>query len=343
MKKQILRAVLLLGTVISLFYVPWPLVRAWTLPLPETVQQQTEEALDHGFEGIIVYVDEAGKSPEFFTAGWHDRYKKIPAKPDALFKIASISKLYTAVAITKLVKEGRLSLDQTLADHFPELAGKIENAKKITLRMMVRHRSGIPNYTDTHHYWEAPKDTNKEKLELVLGLPANFVPDTDYEYSNTNYLLLAEIMDKVLGYGHHRYIKENILKPLGLNNTFASLKEVDLDKVMSGYHVGYHADLKTDKHGMLATAEDVGKFIRALNDGSVFREGEREIYSSIYAFEHTGLVPGYQSIAKYHKDLDTVVIQFTNTTYFEGYHWNLSEIVYRRIVKILRSRNNSKV
>jgi len=81
--------------------------------------------------------------------------------------------------------------------------------------------------------------------------------------------------------------------------------------------------------------------LRALNDGSVFDEGEQEIYTSIYVYNHTGLVPGYQSIAKYHKDIDTVVIQFTNTTDFEGYNWNLSEIVYGRIVKILRNKKSS--
>lgn len=88
---------------------------------------------------------------------------------------------------------------------------------------------------------------------------------------------------------------------------------------------------------MLATAEDVGKFLRALNDGSVFDEGEQEIYSSVYFYEHTGLLVGYQSIAKYHKDIDTVVIQFNNTTNFNGYDWNLAEIIYGRILKIIKA------
>ena len=178
-------------------------------------------------------------------------------------------------------------------------------------------------------------------LELALDLPANFEPDEDYGYSNTNYLLLSELIDKVVGYSRHQYIKEEILIPLELNNTFGSLSEVNIDDVMSGYYVGYEADLKTNKQGMLATAEDVGIFLRALNDGSLFDEGEQEIYSSIYVYEHTGLVTGYQSIAKYHKDIDTVVIQFVNTTDFDGYTWNLSEIVYNRIVKILRSEKSS--
>ena len=339
--KQIIRIALILGTVISLFFVPWPILFAWLPPLPDTVQEQVDETIDHGFDGIIVYVDESGQPPAFYAAGWHDRKKEIPANQNALFKIASISKLYVAVAIAKLVKDNRLSLDKTLADYFPELLGRIENADKITLRMMVQHRSGIPNYTDSYNYWIDPPASNAEKLELVLDLPANFKPGEDYGYSNTNYLLIRELMDKVLGYSHFQYIREKILAPLNLNNTFGSLGEVNVDDVMSGYYVGIDADLKTDENGMLASAEDVGIFLRALNDGSVFDEGEQEIFSSIYGYEHTGLVPGYQSIAKYHKDIDTVVIQFTNTTDFNGYNWNLSEIVYSRIVKILRNKKSS--
>ena len=199
-----------------------------------------------------------GKPPAFYAAGWHDRENKIPADPNSLFKIASVSKLYTAVAVTKLVSDGRLSLDKTLADYFPELVGRIENADKITLRMMVQHRSGIPNYTDTHNYWVAPKESDKERLELVLDLPANFEPGEDYEYSNTNYLLLSEIMDKVLGYNHFQFIQEEILNRLNLKNTFGSLNDVNMDDVMSGYYVGYAIDLKTDDHGNVGYSRGFG-------------------------------------------------------------------------------------
>ena len=337
--KRIIRIALLAGTIVSLFYVPWILVKAWILPLPDTVQEQVNEAIEHGFDGIIVYVDKSGEPSEFYAAGWHDPKNKISANPKALFKIASISKLYTAVAITKLVSDGTLSLDKTLADYFPELMGRIENAETITVRMMVQHRSGIPNYTDTHNYWVAPKESNKENLELILDVSANFEPDTDYEYSNTNYLLLSEIMNKLLGYAHFQFIQEEILNRLNLKNTFASLSDVNIDDVMSGYYVGYPLDLKTEEQGMLASAEDVGIFLRALNDGSLFDKGEQDIYSSIYKYEHKGLVPGYQSIAKYHKEIDAVIIQFTGPTNFDGYNWSLADIVYDRIVKIIRNKN----
>jgi CubicO group peptidase (beta-lactamase class C family) len=315
------------------------LVKAWISPLPDTVQEQLNEAITYGFGGMIVYVDQAGKPPEFYAAGWHDRKNKIPAYPQALFKIASITKLYIAVATAKLVKEGRLSLDKTLAYYFPELVGRIKNSEKITLRMMLQHRSGIPNFVNHPDYWTKPPKSRQETLEYALDLPADFKPGEDYGYSNTNYMLIEDLIDKTLGYSHNQYIKEKILIPLGLKNTFGSLHDVDINDVMSGYYVGVDTDFKTEDTGlMLATAEDVGKFLRALNDGSVFNEGEQEIYSSIYVYEHTGLLVGYQSIAKYHKDMDMVVIQFNNTTNFNGYDWNLAEIIYNRIVKIVRNK-----
>ena len=337
--KRIFRIILILASISSLYFVPWILVKAWILPLPNTVQKQAEQAVNLGFDGIVTYVDKANQQPEYYVAGWHNKELKIPAKPDALFKIASVRKLYVAVAITKLVNDNRIELDKTLADYFPELVGRIENADQITIRMMVQHRSGIPNFTDTPNYWSAPKETYEENLALVLDKPANFKPNKKYQYSNTNYLLLAKLMDKILGYSHFQYIQEEILNPLELNNTFASVNEVNLENVMSGYHVGYPYDLKADNIGMVASAEDVGKFVRALNDGSLFEENEQEIYTSIYKFEHKGWVPGYQSIAKYHEKSDMVVVQFTNTTDRKLYYWNMADIVYGKTLKILKRVN----
>ncbi|MFY0604314.1 MAG: beta-lactamase family protein [Flavobacteriaceae bacterium] len=334
--KQIFRVILLVATFISLWYVPWILVKAWIVPLPDSVQEQVDQTLNYGFDGVIVYVDEGGKPPAFYTAGYHNREQKIPAKPNALFKIASISKLYVAVAITKLAYENRISLDKKLSDYFPELVGRIENADKITLRMMVQHRSGIPNFTDNPDFWKNQPNTDVDVLQYALDLPANFQPNKDYGYSNTNYLLLSRVIENTVGYSRQQYFKEEILIPLGLKNTFGSLSEVNLDDVMSGYYVGLEDDFKTEEQGMLATAEDVGTFLRALNDGTLLNEKEMEIYASIYEFNHGGLVPGYQCMAEYHKDIDAVVIQFMSTTDFEGYQWNLLQITHSRVVKIVR-------
>ena len=341
MTKKIIRFLFILGSIASLFFVPWPLVIAWITPTPRTIQEQVDKAADYGFDGIIVYIDEKGKPPKFYTSGYKNRATKTPTDPHSLFKIASVGKLYTAVAMAKLVNSGHVTLDKSLADYFPELKGRIENADKITLKMMLQHRSGIPDYTRIQNYWAHPKQTDEERLHLVLDLPAHFKPDTAYEYSNTNYLLLSHLIEKVTGQDKFHYIKENILEPLELHHTYGSIKDVSIEEVMSGYYVGYKKDLKSEDHGlMLATAEDLGKFIRALNEGTVFKnKKEQDIYSSIYKYEHTGLIPGYQTIAKYHKAKDAVVIQLTNTVDFDGYQWNLSEIMYNRVVRLMSEKD----
>jgi CubicO group peptidase (beta-lactamase class C family) len=333
-----IKVLLLLGTLASMFTVPWILVKAWILPLPNTVEEQLSEALSHGFDGMIVYVDKAGQEAKFYTAGWHNKEKKIPTKADAYFKIASISKLYKAVAVVKLVHEKRLFLDTSLANYFPELIGKLPYTDKITLRMLLQHRSGIPDYTYSPVHWETVPNTQQESLEIALAMPTEFEPNSSYSYSNTNYLLISMLLKKTLGYSDSIYVQEEIFKPLGLKKTFHSFSEINIDDLMSGYYGEDKENVTMEDYGsMIATAEDVGIFLRALNDGSLLSEAEQKIYSSVYEYEHGGLLPGYQSFAKYHKDIDAVIVQFVNTSNFEGYDWNLSQIIYNRVADIVKN------
>lgn len=325
-----------------LIFVPWLAAFAYLMPLPDKVQQQVDDAIHYDLDGIVVYVDIKGQAPQFYSAGWKNRERKIPADPHALFKIGSISKLYIAAATSKLVRHQQLSLGDTLSKHLPEFAGRIENADKITVKMLLQHRSGIPDWIEDPEFpWTTSlKDVN-EYLALVLDEPAEFAPDSRYDYSNTNYLLMGRILDKTLGYAHQDYIRHEILLPLQLTHTFATLSEIDQSQLSSGYYTQYKWDVKkldivVPGGSMLATAQDTGLFLRALNDGTLFDDVEQDIYSSIYVYEHTGLWPGYSSIARYHKDIDAVVIQFVNTS--GGDSWLVSEIVYDRIVDILRQQ-----
>jgi D-alanyl-D-alanine carboxypeptidase len=353
---RILRIIMPIVAIVSTVIIaPLDLIWPMLTPLPDTVQEQVDDAIDYGLDGIIVYVDQPGKAPEFYGAGWKNKGTQVPADPHALFKIGSIHKLYIATAVAKLVNNGSLSLDETLADYLPELVGRIEYADQITLRMMVQHRSGVPNFTDDEKFdWFTPQTDEDKNLELVLDKPADFKPDTRYSYSNTNYLLIGRILDKVLGYSHHQYIYNEILAPLGLTNTYFTLDEVEYDDVVSGYWYQYDDDLMEldfviPGGSMVATAQDVGIFLRALNDGSLLNDDEQAIYSSIYEYGHTGWLPGYYSIARYHEDIDTVVIQFVNTT--GGETWGtanvvggkataISNIIYNRIVRILHREIN---
>ena len=335
-----------IAVICTIVFTPWLLLRMWISPLPDTVQEQVDNVMKYGLDGIIVYVDQAGKEPALYTAGWKNRENKVPSDAQALFKIASISKLYIATATVKLVSKDSLSLDDTLANLLPEFAGRIENANNITLRMLLQHRSGIPDWIDDPEFpWTTSLKHVHEYLELVLDDPAEFEPGRRYDYSNTNYLLLGNILDKTLGYDHQQYIQSKILVPLNLTHTFGSLSDVDTAKVSSGYFAKYDGDVKmldlvSPGGSMIATAEDVGIFLRALNDGSLFNREEQDIYSSVYVYEHTGEWPGYSSIARYHRDIDTVVILFANTS--GGNTWAVLNMAYKRIVKILSKKAHYK-
>ena len=284
----------------------------------------------------MVYVDQAGKEPEFYAAGLKNKETGEPADPQALVKIGSIHKLYIATSVAKLVGNGSMSLEDTLADHMPELLGRIEYADEITIRMMVQHRSGIPDFIYSEEFdWFVPQTDGNDNLEMVLDQPADFSPDARFTYSNTNYLLLGRILDRVLGYSHHEYVYNEILAPLGLTHTYFTIDEVEYDDVVSGYWYEYDDDLRFLGGSMIATAEDVGVFLRALNDGSLLNDEEQAIYSSIYDYEHTGWVPGYYSIARYHADIDTVVIQFVSTTGGRPGDWRISSVERRQGFQIL--------
>ena len=266
-KQLLIILVLVVAITCIVAFAPLDAVWIWIRPLPKTVKEQVDNTIDHHLDGIIVYVDKKGRAPELYAAGWKNRENKIPANPQALFKIASISKLYIAVAVTKLVNNKTLLLDKTLADYLPELVGRIEYANEITLRMLLQHRNGIPDFIDDPKLpWSNLPNNSKEFLKLVLDKPADFKPNMRYQYSNTNFLLIGNILDKILGYSHQQYIKKEILDKLAITHTYGSLNEVNINDVVSGYYTKYVGDLKTQNFvcpggSMVATATVIIMFV----------------------------------------------------------------------------------
>jgi len=175
-KKRILKIIIpAIAIVCSSIFIPWDILYVWASPLSDTIQKEVENSCNHGLDGIIVHINQPDNN-KFYAAGWKNRENKIAADPHALFKIASISKLYIAVAATKLIDRQILSLDDTLAELLPDLTGRIENVEQITLKLMLQHRSGIPNYTDSPDYpWSDPIKDNRKTLDLILDKPADLI------------------------------------------------------------------------------------------------------------------------------------------------------------------------
>ncbi len=307
-------------------------------PPQNSIQKELDKGIESGFDGIIVYVNQSGMS-SFYSAGWKNREQLIPVDPHSLFRIASISKLYVAAVTAKLVADQSLSVNSTLAELIPETNGQIENANEITLSMMLDHRSGIPEYIYHPDFESGTQESYIETAALIFDTPAEFEPNAKYHYCNTNFLLIGEILNRTLGYSYQDYLKNEMLTPNGLTNTYSLFSEVDSNDVMSGYYKGYGPDLKSVDHtgpggNMIATAEDVGIFLRYLIDGTLLNKEEQGIYSSIYEYEHTGWIGGYTSIARYNSDIDAIVVQFVSTSH-NGLFWAELEGMYERINKIL--------
>lgn len=286
--------------------------------LPISIEAVLENAVNEGVDGIFVYIEQSEKINKSYASGIQDRVTLLPADANYLFKIASISKLFIAISTAKLADQEQLSLTDTLAFWLPELADRIENANSITIAQMLQHRSGIADFdSQTGFDWQNAHTDIDKTLLYALDKPADFQPDSKYEYSNTNYLLLSKVLDRVLGYEHQVFIHQNILMPLNMYDTYAELSDIDPSLLVKGYWGNVDRsmqDYAIPGGSMVSTVKDIAIFIRALNTGTLLTPSEKKIYSAVYWFDHSGWLPGYQSIARYDKGTDAVVIQFINTT-----------------------------
>lgn len=171
---------------------------------------------------MMVYTD---KGMWIGTAGYSSIEDKTPMKLFSVFHSASVIKTYMAALTLKLVEEGKLQLDDKIDKFLPEYADQIPNAHEATVYSLVSHTSGIPDFlfdarheTDFYNNFYAHFST-QDYLKYIFNKKANFAPGEEYEYSNTNYMLLALIVDKVYG-NHANALTEKIFKPFGLLHTY---------------------------------------------------------------------------------------------------------------------------
>lgn len=137
---------------------------------------------------------------------------------ETAFRIGSISKTFTAVMIMKAVEKGKINLNQTIDKYFPT----VKNADKITVEMLLSHRSGIFNITADPSFltWNTEPKTEKELVKIISDYNSNFDPGSEFEYSNSNYILLSFILEKIYKKPYSKILDELIIKPLNLKHTF---------------------------------------------------------------------------------------------------------------------------
>jgi CubicO group peptidase (beta-lactamase class C family) len=194
-------------------------------------------AADNHFPGLAFGIVVDGKLVHTGNYGYTDIEKKIPVTSSSLFRIASMSKSFTAMAILKLRDEGKLNLDDPASRFIPELK-KLKyptaDSPPITVRHLLTHGAGFPE--DNPWGDRQLADTDKELMEF-LNKQVSFSnpPGIAYEYSNLGFALLGKIVTNVSGKRYQDYIRENIWKPLGMNASEWEYGNVAPGKLAHGY------------------------------------------------------------------------------------------------------------
>ena len=226
--------------------------------------------------------------------GFADVDKKVPASPDTIYSICSISKLFTSIGIMQLRDEGKLRLDDPIGKHLSwfDIKDKYPEAPEVTIGGILTHSSGLPREAD-YPYWTGPEHkfpTREQIIEALSGQEELYPADTYFQYSNLGMSLLGEVIAAVSGKPYAQYIQENILTPLGLENTSPEIPEERRGKQLA---TGYSVRLRDGSRkvipfylvngiapaaGFASTAEDLARF--ASWQFRLLENGDREVLAA---------------------------------------------------------------
>ncbi len=252
------------------------------MTLPAIVAAQNTARLDsfllllekHNKAMGCLKIDQQGKTYER-CIGMANIEKNRSNESSTLFRVGSVSKTFTAVIILRLIEEGRLSFDDKLSAWYPN----IENADQITLEYLLRHRSGIYNFTDTSDYeqYYTHSATHQVMLARIARYGSVFKPGERMQYSNSNYLLLAYIAENVTGKDYATLVEEMIARPCGLQNTRQGSVNDTAGKGALSYRylTAWVADPLTDMSvstgggSLVSTPADLVRFMQCLFSGQL--------------------------------------------------------------------------
>ena len=198
-------------------------------------------------------------------------------KPDehTKYRIGSISKTFTAALMLKAIEENKTVLSQPISLYFPT----IKNADRITIHQLLNHHSGIHNFTNDAEYmnWYTQKKSEEELVKMISAIGSDFEPGSKGEYSNSNYVLLSYILQKLYNKSYAEILKERILKPLGLNDTYYGGKINATNNESHSYKLSgdWVKEIETDMSipvgagSIVSTPSDITKFAYALFNGKI--------------------------------------------------------------------------
>lgn len=241
-----------------------------------------------GFNGNVL-IAKGGKIIYQNQMGWANHLMRDSLEINSQFELASVSKPLTATAVLLLIERGQLHLDDTLEQFFPDIP-----YKGVTIRQLLTHRSGLPNYIYlSDSVWEDKTRgmTNRDAIHLLIEhQPTRYgAPDGRFFYNNTNYMMLAAIIEQVSGQDFAVFMQENIFQPAGMRNSAVYSKAVydkiptDVighDRVWRRSVVQNFLDGPVGDKGIYSTVQDLFLFDQALNQGRLV---SKELLDSAYA------------------------------------------------------------
>ncbi|MGA8575832.1 MAG: serine hydrolase [Candidatus Cybelea sp.] len=186
--------------------------------------------------GMSIAVARDGATVYTHAYGYANLAKKTPATVETHYEIGSITKQFTATAILQLKEAGKLSLDDRLARWIPEYP----RAKAVTIRELLQQTTGIPNYTEANHFVKIA-GTQQPSFAAILALidkkPLEFTPGSRFSYSNTNYILLGEIVERASGTTWEAYVRKHLFAPAHMMQSGFIDDEAKLLPMATGYVV----------------------------------------------------------------------------------------------------------
>ncbi len=251
-----------------------------------SVKQAMRDTLQFGYPGILAKTSEGGKTWGY-AAGIADLRNKKPMKTDFRFRIGSVTKTFVATVLLQLAGENRLNLDDSIEKWLPGvIQGNGYDGKQITIRQVLNHTSGIADYIQSKDFdiMDTKKSyTAEEFVKMGISLPPDFAPGKGWSYSNTGYVLLGILIEKVTGNSYAEEIEDRIIEPLDLSNTFlpGNSSVIPGTKHARGYvqpdgaselkDVTYSNPGSSDGE-MISTADDLNKFFSYLLGGKLLKE-----------------------------------------------------------------------
>ncbi|WP_138431025.1 serine hydrolase domain-containing protein [Fodinibius saliphilus] len=256
------------------------------------------------------------------TVGYASKKREIQANSNTKYRIGSVTKTFTAAMIFQLIEEGNLSLDTRLADFYPQ----IPQADSITIEHLLRHQSGLYNFTSSSAYpnWMSEKKSTEELLALFRDSESQFSPGEQISYSNTNYVLLGFVIEDITGRSYAKELQKRIVDPLKLENTYYG-GAIDMNN-NEAFSFGFsgdswskapetHMSIPGGAGAIVSTPDDLNDFIRALFKGKVVSEksldkmtdtkqgmgmGLMKIpFYNTYSYGHNGSIGGFNSSMSY--------------------------------------------